>query len=85
MPAFEGADLDVVKPEPSHKGYATKFTSTASTNEPSEIQKLSVQFADNIPRCPPHDPKLTIADIVNMEESGLRRSIRSQNPTQREK
>ena len=37
MPAFKGADLNAVKPEPAHEGYGTIFTRTAPTNELSEI------------------------------------------------
>ena len=32
IPAFEGADLDVVKPKQYHERYVTTFISTASTN-----------------------------------------------------
>ena len=35
MPAFEGAELDVVQPQQAHEGYGTTFISMSSTNEPS--------------------------------------------------
>ena len=85
MPAFEGSDLDVVKPEQAHEGYGITFISTASTNEPSKKSERSLRFADDIPRSPPHDPNLTIPKIVNLEESGVRRSGRSWKPTQQAK
>ena len=85
IPSFEGSDLDVVKPEPSHEGDGTTFSIIESTNEPSEIPELSVRFADNIPRSPPHEPKLPMPEMVNLEESGLRRSGRIWKPTKRSK
>ena len=65
MPAFEGADLDVVKTEPDHEGYVKKFTRTVSTNEPSEITERSVGFVDNIARSPTQNPNLTMSEIFN--------------------
>ena len=85
MPDFEGADLDVVQPQQAHGGDGTTFISTASTNELSKKTELSVRFVDDIPRSPPHEPNLTMSKIVNLEYSSLRRSGRSQNPTQRAK
>ena len=62
---FEGADLDVVKPEPAHEGYGTTFTITESTNEPSERPEQSFRFAYEIPRSPQQDPNLPMPEIVN--------------------
>ena len=85
MPAFEGADLDVVKPDPDSEGDGTTFANVSSTNEPSERPEQSVHFTDVIPRSPPHEPKLTISEIVNLEDSDLRKSGRIQKPMQRAK
>ena len=85
MPAFEGADLDVVQPEQAHEGDVTTFIITTSTNEPSNKIELSVRFEDDIIRSPPHEPNLTMPEIVNLEASVLRRSGRSLNPNQRAK
>ena len=83
MPDFEGADLDVVQPDQSHEGDGTKFNSTASTNETSNKTERSVRFTDDIQHSPPHEPNITMPDIVNLEDSGLRRSVRIRKPTQK--
>ena len=80
MPYLEGADFDVVKPDPYHEVDGTTFTRTASTNEPSGIPEQSVHFVDDIPRSPPHEPDLTMPEIVNLEESGLMISERIRKP-----
>ena len=85
IPAFEEADLDVVKPELSHEGDVTTFPGMETTNEPSERMEKRVRFSENIPLSPPHKPNLTMTEIVNLEYSGLRRSGRIWDPTQRAK
>ena len=82
MPDFEGADLDAVQPEQAREGDVTTFNSTASTNEHINKTEQSVRFAEDIPRSPTHEPNLTMPEIANLEKSVLRRSGRSQNPTQ---
>ena len=82
MPDFEGADLDAVQPEQAREGDVTTFNSTASTNETSNKTERSVRFTNDIQHSPPHEPNLTIPEIAKLEDSVLKRSIRSRKPTQ---
>ena len=67
IPAFEGHYLDVEKPEPYHEGDGATFPSMVPTNEPSEIPEQRIRFVDDISLSTPHEPNLTIPEIVSLE------------------